>query len=409
MLKNSLLKTLIFFDYLLCFIPWISPIFISGLGFSRFALAVGSWCLMVFIAQLLSFPLERWGKWGKGFIFILSLGSAWGAALLLIPSQNVLMRIAFALVTMVVWIVGAAISSAYRLSQLLEGKYLVLGLFVLSISALAFPASKGLIYGCFGLYLLLSAFLILLTSHQNKMIPGIVLATALAAGFGLAGVRGWITGALWLFYSRVVVRLLLYILTPIAYLAGGAASKLKVEKWIEPPEYMNGSFQDQLGEVEGTVKERASGLNLWPYIQIALIIALFLVLGMAVIRLLRRYSAQKEEDPLESKEAVTPDIHLSDFFLDKGRKAVGVFRRTLYATTPEGKIRKMFRDTMEKMRQRSYPVTKATTPKEAMEMLDEGENALSHAYHKVRYQEKRITTEELSQAEESFQRIQEKL
>jgi hypothetical protein len=409
MIKNSLLKTLIFFNYLLCFIPWIGPIFISGLGFSRFALAVGSWCLMVFIAQLLSFPLERWGKWGKGFIFILSLGSAWGVAFLLIPFQDVLMRIAFALVTMVVWIVGSAISSVNRLSELMEGKYLVSGLFVLSLSSLAFPASKGLIYGSFGLYLLLSAFLILQTSHRNKTIPGMVMAAAMAAGLGLAGIRGWITGAIWLFYRHVVVRLLLFILTPIAYLAGGAASKLKVEKWIEPPEYMNSSFQDQMGEMERSVEERASGLNLWPYINIALIIFLFVVLGIAVIRLLRRYTAQKEEDPLESKEAVAPDIHLSRLFLEKGKKAVGIFRQSLYAATPEGKIRKMFRDTMEKMRQCSYPVTKATTPREAMEMLDDGENALSHAYHKVRYQEKGITMEDLSQAEESFQRIQEKL
>ncbi|MGI6707092.1 MAG: hypothetical protein ACOX6S_13000 [Clostridia bacterium] len=409
MIKNSLIKSLIFFNYLLCFIPWISPVFLSGLGVSGFALAVGSWCLMVFFVQLLSYLLDRWGKWGKGFIFILSLGSAWGVALLLIPHQNLLMRIAFALVTMVVWIAGAAISSAYRLSELMEGKYLIPGLFILSFSALAFPDSKGLIYGCFGLYLLLSALLILLTAHRNKTVPGMMMAATLAAGLVLAGVRDWIIGALLLFYRHVVVRILLYILTPLAYLAGGAASKLKVEEWIEPPEYMTDSFQDQIGEMERTVEDKASGLNLWPYINIALIVLLFLVLGIVVIRLLRRYTAQEEEDPLESKEAVNPDIHLFGFFREKGKKAVGVFRRTLYAATPEGKIRKMFRDTMEKMRQRSYPVTKSTTAKEAMDMLGDGENALFHAYHKVRYQEKEITTEDLSRAEESFQRIQEKL
>ncbi len=318
-----------------------------------------------------------------------------------------ILYVVLAALTLTVWILSFKLAYSFeQMKKLINGKTFTAGLMALSVFSMIFPDPPVKIYGYFLGYVLLHAFWTLRWDIRNLkgslLILGSVLAFTLTFGF----MRKAILYSIWWLYRYVIANVLLFFLSPLGLydmdlpnfdaIGGGTGES-------EGDSEADNSLEQDLNALAGQGKDLSFWEKLWPYLKWLLILVAALLIVYAVYRILCRYSFKRESKGVEkeTRERIVPDESLRESFSKRTGRILRAVRRAILPKTMEGKVRRMYRDVVQKMVQRMMPVSSHTTPLEVMEILSV-KNKLFAIYNDVRYGDRKITQEEFKEAEAGY-------
>ncbi len=412
MYKGTVRKLLVFMIFYIGVLPWVERIFSHQLTTTAFILLNCCWFLIVGGILVSTLWTKEVRKREQIFFSVLATLCSAGIPWLFMGKSNgePILYIALAVLTLAVWILSFKLAYSFdQMKKMINGKTFTAGLVGLSVFSMIFPNPTVKIYGYFLGYILLHSFWTLKWDVPNLkgslLILGSVLAFTLTFGF----MRKAILYSLWWLYRYVIANVLLFFLSPLGLydmdlpnfdaIGGGTGGG-------ERDSEADSSLERDLNALSGQGKGLSFWEKLWPYLKWLLILVAALLIVYAVYRILSRYSFKRESkgSVKEIRERIVPDESLRESFSKKAGRILKTVRRVILPKTMEGKVRRMYRDVVQKMVQRMMPVSSHTTPLEVMEILPE-KNKLFKIYNDVRYGERKITQEEYKEAEAGYESI----
>lgn len=110
----------------------------------------------------------------------------------------------------------------------------------------------------------------------------------------------------------------------------------------------------------------------------------------------------------EIVESIHEEYHLAEHIWSKVKGILKQLKLENLSSTREGRVRWMYRKIIQRMIQGAFYVSKSKTPLEVMKDLS-GSEELIPVYNKVRYGEKKVTSDEYERAEREFKQVMEEL
>lgn len=110
----------------------------------------------------------------------------------------------------------------------------------------------------------------------------------------------------------------------------------------------------------------------------------------------------------EIVESIHEEYHLAEHIWSKVKGILKQLKLENLSSTREGRVRWMYRKIIQRMIQGTFHVSKSKTPLEVMKDLS-GSEELIPVYNKVRYGEKKVTSDEYERAEREFKQVMEEL
>lgn len=405
MQKIILRKSILCLVYLSSVYPWAAQLLAPFIGWNRVYLLGICWLVIGCIAQIFPFIGKKDVAWIRIAMSIVALGSSFIMGGLFAASSGSIAIVIIVVLTTMMWIIALVISRLDFISGYMKGRSLFLCLLILSIHAVVFPAAAVLSYVSFLVCVSSSSALLLKWDSDHRSISGVITIFVFIVALLFGSLRDVIVMAAWLFYRYIIVNVILAMLFPLGYISRGLMDPFNVGKEAQP------KAEDTLPESQDLTKSDVKPdtaayhflQTLMPYIKIALLIVLVLAMAYIIYRIIRKYSLKKTSkvSDWERKESIQPDKTISQMLMEKVRNLLHPNKGNPLGFSPEGKIRKMYRDILIRMRKKNLSINHTTTPLEAMELLPKPEE-LFPLYNDVRYGEKKITSDQLNRAEQSF-------
>ncbi len=385
-LRDTGTKTIIFLNFLFCFLPWITEVFMPYYGALRILLLVGFWVIYTFLAQNFILCVQK-GKLKKTdevirAIIATAVGiiSAAFLSYFLIPDKSIGFIVTLGFFSIIVWMISIFLAGTAHYRNLIKLKYNFYGFIVLSLYAVCFRFNKAVIisFMCLLAYLSLSSVLIILAYGKKRKMVSTGIGIILMVGFLIGASNKWIGDSISWTYRNVISKALIIAVEGSGYVMQRLFIDLQdngagtYERSIERLKYY-----EKIGEI---IREKRGKVDLtllaWKLARTVLIIALMVWVFLIIMLLLYRFYHNKprDDDELEYKKFIFPDFNSTETIRRAGRTVWTVIHHSIYGSSYEERIRKMFRAIVIRMYHYLYPVTKSSTPNEIMELVTDTED-----------------------------------
>lgn len=405
-----MLKFTLFF---LCFVPWISQLYMSYLGVTLFLTLILAWLIMALIAITIPYLLKKVTKAIRIIMVMCGLASAVFVPLLYIQSIRIVfvLPIFLGIISLVVWITASGLSIPLIKDtgeRFEHGKSLIIGLLPLVLFAIVFPQSNQMAYICFLGYLMLAVLWMFQWDAANFLTSLSVTGTIFVGTLFLGVMRDTVLTFLDWVYRVIIVNSLLGVISIIASIfLKNLPEQIEVRSIVRMKEFMKNMDENaKLGKLFPPSSEMTFSKQIIPWILFIILIIILVCISYWMINRIKEKNMEMKRR--EIVESIHEEYHLAEHIWSKVKGILKQLKLENLSSTREGRVRWMYRKIIQRMIQGAFHVSKSKTPLEVMKDLS-GSEELIPVYNKVRYGEKKVTSDEYERAEREFKQVMEEL
>jgi hypothetical protein len=418
-IKEIFIKILIFINCSLTILPWASKIFSWSFEPLWIVKLFGCWVLlaifvMTIVIMLSKGLLKRLKEGGRVLLTtILGILSSFLMSYFMALGTQYFYEIfiLLSLITLFIWVMAVYIAGVSPYTELLNLKYLSVGLISMSLYSICFRDDNSLVisWTCFIFYLTLSSMLFVFSSRRNVKMVSFGVVFIILVCFIMGTLRGWLLKIIYWIYINIVAKLLVVFINILIFFSKDLFAIEGKDRSSTTDSVSN--LTESLDNLENMYQ--SSNQHFSPFIKnlaVIFIIILACLLTFFIIQaVIKRlyFKKKKEEQAMEEKEFIFPDISLSGITARTSRFISKVWN-SVYGSSLEERVRKMLREVLLQAKKKMYPIKPSTTPNEAENIIDQKphmQEPLIKLYNDVRYGEKTLSQQEFDHAVESYQNM----